>query len=98
MTLHSPPPIDSQRAMTVMAFDALITVSLTSGGEMRSFTARGLVERLHAAGLADVTSTADSLTMVLCGIKASAHGGTALALLRNWQSAARDSAAQGVRR
>lgn len=91
MTFHHI-PMDGQRILTIAAFDALIEVSLHGGSLVPSTTARHLVERLANCGLADVSSTADSLTMQLYGI--TANGGTALALLRNWQSAARDRVGQ----
>ena len=103
MSTHYIPAMDMQRVLTLAAFDALIEVSLShtaepTVGTLPGFSARHLVEQLHSSGLADVTSTADSLTMRLYGVTASAHGGTALALLRNWQRAARDSmATQAVR-
>lgn len=95
--------IDGQRALTVAAFDALISLTLAgptvvARHNTTSFAARHLLERLQASGMADVTSTADSLTMQLFGIRATAHGGTAISILRAWQSAARDTLAQGVRR
>lgn len=93
-----PTGIDSQRALTIAAFDALIDVSMAKSTELMPFySARILLQQLDSSGLADVTSSGDSLTMVMFGVRATANGGTALALLRNWQSAARDSMAQGVR-
>lgn len=100
MTAHQPhlPMLDAQRAHTIAAFDALIDRALAqSNSPIPGYAARHLLEQLSACGLANATSTADSLTMDMFGIRATANGGTALALLRNWQSAARDGLAAGVR-
>lgn len=100
MTLHQMhlPMLDSQRALTIAAFDALIDRNLTNSTDpLPGYAARSLLQQLDTSGLAAITSTGDSLTMAMFGVRATANGGTALALLRNWQSAARDSVAQGVR-
>lgn len=100
MTLHQMhlPVLDSQRALTIAAFDALIDRSLTNSNEfLPGYSARNLLQQLDTSGLAAITSTGDNLTMAMLGVRAAANGGTALALLRNWQSAARDSMAQGIR-
>lgn len=97
--IHHRPPMDDQRVLTIAAFDALVEVTLSRTAEpLPGATARRLLEHLSTSGLAEVASTADSLTMRLLGVSATANGGSTLTLLRNWQSAARDAVAQGARR
>ncbi len=98
--IHHPPQLDDQRALTATAFVALIDAALsgaaTHGHLVPSTQAAQLVQRLTQSGLAEVTPYGDTSRLTLCGIHASSTG-TAYGLLRNWQSAARQRIAQGVR-
>ncbi len=92
-----PPPMQATRALTCRAFSALIAQALDGkGGPQQALCASSLLSELSHTGLAEVTSTHESLTMRMFGITAT--GTSVPSLLRGWQSATADRLAQGVQR
>lgn len=97
--IHHPPQLDDQRALTAAAFVALIDTTLTGAMEgpvVPVPQAMMLLHKLANAGLAEMQAQGETTRLTLCGITATSTG-TAYGLLRNWQSAARQRIAQGVR-
>jgi hypothetical protein len=98
MTQH-PPQLDDQRALTAAAFVALIDITLAGCMDSAIVALPRCMRLLHKlanAGLAEVLAQGDATRLTLCGITASSNG-TAYALLRTWQSAAKEHLAQAVR-
>lgn len=88
------PELDAQRALMAQAFFALIDATLDAPHPLRG--AEGLLKRITASGLGIVTSGPDQMKLVLFNITATS-GPSCTALLRNWQTAAVNRIAAGVR-
>jgi hypothetical protein len=101
LSLPTPPlhrtHLDRTRALHIAAFDALIKTVLDEESESDlRYAARELAEALHSTGIAKITFIGDSLSITICGIRASTHDESSLTLLRKWQFEARDAIAGGV--
>jgi hypothetical protein len=101
LALTTPPlhrtHLDRTRALHIAAFDALIKSLLDEESKSNlTYAARQLAEALHSTGIGNITFNGDSLSITICGIRATTYDESSLTLLRKWQFAARDAIAGGV--
>lgn len=88
------PQLDAQRALMAQAFIALIEATLQ---QPQPGDAHALLKRFVTSGLGEVNAGPDQMKLTLLKISATS-GPSPAALLRNWQIAAADRIAQGLRR
>lgn len=89
---HPTPRLDPARALA-LAINAMIShVSevLNPGAARMTLRAYQLLEKIEAAYPGSLTATGDDMTLSLLTIRASADKNP-IALLRNWQDAARET-------
>lgn len=92
------PVLTEERALHVAAFSALIDANLFDPEErLPGQAAQRLLARLTATGIAEATSTAAGLRLVMFGIAASSDG-SVYGLFRAWQEAARTRIEAGIQR
>ena len=88
--------IDPARALMIRAMCALISATLDPGTARTTLAAGQLLGQIELAYPGSVQNYDQSLTLHLFTVRATAHANT-IALLRNWQQAARLRLETGVR-